>query len=96
MVGRNWGCHREKLFEINGFDEDYVRTGVGEDVDIEWRLLDHGLKRKSMKNKAIVYHLYHDRWYSVEDEQDNMKIFRQKVEENNIRCLNGIKTIDPN
>lgn len=94
LVGRNWGCGKTALIEINGFDEDYVQAGVGEDVDIEWRLLAHGLSRKSIKNKAIVYHLYHHRWYTADNEIYNYSLMRKKIDANHITCLNGIKTID--
>jgi glycosyltransferase involved in cell wall biosynthesis len=93
MVGRNWGCCKESLLKINGFDQDYIYAGVSEDTDIEWRLMRSGLRRKSVKNKAIVYHLYHDRWYSSNDERRNFEIMKRKMEDNNIRCLNGITAI---
>jgi glycosyltransferase involved in cell wall biosynthesis len=93
MVGRNWGCCKESLLNINGFDQDYIYAGVSEDTDIEWRLIGSGLRRKSVKNKAIVYHLYHDRWYSSKDERRNYDIMKRKMEDNKIRCLNGITAI---
>ncbi len=66
---------KEHLLEVNGFDEDYVRAGVGEDVDIEWRLKQNGIKLKSIRFGAIVYHLHHDVNYSNDDIKYNLKIF---------------------
>jgi GT2 family glycosyltransferase len=90
LVGRNWGCTKEALLAINGFDEDYVHAGVGEDVDVEWRLLENGLKRKSVKNKAIVYHLHHKRWYITAEERANYEMMQQKIKEGHFKCRNGI------
>lgn len=90
LLGRNWGVMKNHLLEINGFDEDYVLAGVGEDVDIEWRLLANGLKTKSVKNKAIVYHIYHPRSYSDADVKINYKLLDAKLEANKVFCENGI------
>jgi glycosyltransferase involved in cell wall biosynthesis len=93
LSGRNWGVMIKYLFEVNGFDEDYQNAGVGEDVDIEWRLLAHGLRRESIKNKAIVYHLYHPRSYGQEGVQLNYAKLKNKQVSNQVRCLRGIETL---
>ena len=93
IVGRNWGVNKQHLIDVNGFDTDYVFAGVGEDVDIEWRLLANGIVRKSIKNRAIVYHLYHKKVYSEIKVKDNYNIFYKKQELNNIKCLKGIENI---
>jgi len=91
LLGCNWGIKKKHLLEINGFDEDYIKPGVGEDVDIEWRLKALGLQMKSMKNKAIVYHVYHPRSYSEDGVQFNYRLLAKKQKENQHRCLNGIE-----
>jgi len=96
LVGRNWGVHKINLTNINGFDEDYILPGVGEDVDIEWRLLESGIKRKTIKNKAIVYHLYHPRVYAESDVKKNYKLLAEKKITNNIICSNGINLYNLN
>jgi glycosyltransferase involved in cell wall biosynthesis len=93
LSGRNWGVMKKHLLEINGFDEDYRHAGVGEDVDIEWRLMAHGLEKKSIKNKAIVYHLYHPRGYGQQGVQENYAMLKRKKEANHIRCLHGLETL---
>lgn len=91
LVGRNWGAWRNDLIAINGFDEDYQHAGVGEDVDVEWRLLANGFSRVSMKQKALVFHLYHPRTYAEDDVQRNYRMMRQKQEAGRVYCLNGIR-----
>ncbi|OFY66549.1 MAG: hypothetical protein A3H98_00215 [Bacteroidetes bacterium RIFCSPLOWO2_02_FULL_36_8] len=93
LVGRNWGIGKKSLMDVNGFDMDYIFAGVGEDVDIEWRLKENGIKTKSMKNKSIVYHLYHPKSYSEEMVRYNFELLHKKQKEHNIRCLRGIEII---
>ncbi|MEM6770721.1 MAG: hypothetical protein AAF597_09075, partial [Bacteroidota bacterium] len=70
-----------------------IRAGTGEDLDIEWRLIGKGLVRKSLKNKAIVYHIHHPRHYSVADEEHNFGILEHKKAAGRLRCHNGIEKI---
>ena len=93
LSGCNWGIKKEDILKVNGFDEDYVRPGVGEDFDIEWRLKSAGLKKKSMKNKAIVYHLNHPRLYSEVDARHNYSLFERKKRANRIQCINGLESV---
>jgi len=93
LVGCNWGIMKKHLVDINGFDEDYVRATAGEDSDIEWRLLKNGLLKKSMRNKAIVYHLYHPRSYSKKGIEINKKMLLRKKQEGIIKCHNGLEKL---
>lgn len=88
--GCNWGIHREHLVAVNGFDEDYVRAAIGEDTDIEWRLVRSGIKLKSVRFGAIVYHLHHPVHYSDEGVEFNVRLMRQKMAANHVYCLNGL------
>lgn len=93
LLGCNWGVLKEHLVQINGYDEDYTAPGVGEDVDIEWRLKAIGLKMVSMKNKGIVYHIYHLKGYSDATVQANYLILKEKQLLGNIQCLNGLSKL---
>lgn len=93
LVGCNWGIMKKHLVDINGYDEDYILPVAGEDNDIEWRLEAIGIQKKSMKNKAIVYHLYHPRSYSQEGIDINTKILIDKMEEGIIKCHNGLEKL---
>lgn len=88
--GCNWSVNKSQILAINGFDEDYTKAGVGEDTDIEWRLRENGSSFKSVKFKAIQYHLHHKVHYSNVEVVFNTKILDRKKQENNIFCINGI------
>jgi glycosyltransferase involved in cell wall biosynthesis len=90
LLGCNWGVLKEYILQINGYDEDYISAGVGEDVDIEWRLRAMNLKMVSTKNKGIVYHIYHPKGYSDAAVQANYQLLEEKKKLGNIKCLNGI------
>jgi len=88
--GCNWGVHRSHLEAVNGFDEDYVSAGVGEDVDIEWRLMATGVALESVKHRAIVHHLHHPAAYSGDDVAIGRALLARKVAANQVRCLRGL------
>jgi len=90
LCGCNWAVYKSDIIAVNGFDEDYLNPGVGEDVDIEWRLLENGCKQESIRNKAFVYHLFHERSYSEDNVKKNYKMLEKKKLEKNIFCKNGI------
>ena len=90
LLGCNFSIQKKSLEEINGFDEDYEKAGVGEDSDIEWRLLKLGYTIVPIKFKAIVYHLFHDSNYLESDVQFNTIIMNKKIKDNITFCFNGL------
>lgn len=88
--GCNWGILKKHLVEINGFDENYQQAGVGEDVDIEKRLLHNGLKLYAIKNSAIVYHLFHKANYSDSVVKENVEYMKSKDLSKEMVCKNGL------
>jgi glycosyltransferase involved in cell wall biosynthesis len=94
LSGCNWGIQREDILSVNGFDEDYVRPGVGEDFDVEWRLKSAGFRKRSIRNKANVYHLYHPKNSTSEDGKFNEALMEKKMEANHVRCLNGLMPLN--
>ncbi len=88
--GCNWSLYKQMIFDVNGFDEDYVKAAVGEDVDIEWRLRANDASFESVKFKAIQYHLYHKPNYNNDDVNHNFKILETKQNQNLYYCKNGI------
>jgi cellulose synthase/poly-beta-1,6-N-acetylglucosamine synthase-like glycosyltransferase len=95
ILGCNWGIMKSNILAVNGFDEDYNRAGVGEDFDIDWRLKKLGLKVRSMKGKAIVYHMYHNSNYAPADTEYVENLMTGKKIAGNLFCVNGISQKKP-
>ena len=91
MLGCNYSCFRSTMIEINGYDEGYGETAVGDDTDLEWRFKAAGLKIKSAKNVANMFHLFHGRSFrnhlSAEKE---LGIMEENKKNNTFICKKGI------
>ena len=61
LLGCNYSCFKKDMLSINGYDEGYPESSLGDDTDLEWRFKGFGLKIKSAKNIANQFHLYHKR-----------------------------------
>ena len=55
----NFSAWREDLIAVNGFDESYAGRWGLEDSDLVIRLLHAGVKHKSARFAAPVFHLWH-------------------------------------
>jgi glycosyltransferase involved in cell wall biosynthesis len=87
ILGCNFSVHKSMMESINGFDENYEGPGLGEDSDIEFRLRSKGAKFKSVRNLAVVYHLYHPK--TVEN-SSNMEYFLKVKADGAAFCKNGL------
>lgn len=60
LLGCNFSCFKEDMLAINGFDEYYLgESCLADDTDLNWRFASYGLKLKSCKMAANVFHLHH-------------------------------------
>lgn len=92
LLGCNMGISKNDLIAINGFDEDYIAPGGGEDSDVEWRLRALGtVSFYSMKFRSIVYHIHHQERFSKTQELKNEAILSRKIQEGFFKCKNGLK-----
>lgn len=94
LLGCNMAINKEELLRINGFDEDYIAAGAGEDSDIEWRL--EALKNVSfysMKFQAIVYHIFHPLRFTPAMETKNYEILQRKIKDGFFACKNGLQKL---
>lgn len=90
IVGCNWGCSKQSLFDINGFDEDYVGWGC-EDKDTDWRLrVSNKYTFLNIKHKAIIYHLYHPFNFDKEKQRIANEFLNNKMEKGDVVCKNGL------
>ena len=90
IAGSNFGLFRRDLYKVNGFDEDYESICVGEDVDIEWRLRNSGIKFRFIRNEVIQYHLYHEKGHRDQDALRSYEIFSRKQQQRLYFCKNGL------
>ncbi len=91
IVGCNFSCYKNDLIAINGFNEDYVLPGIGEDSDIEWRLKKQGIQIKNIKFLAPVYHLFHKNKFQAS--KQNKDILNKTIKLNEIICHNGLRKL---
>jgi len=59
IIGCNMAFWRADIVAVNGYDEDYVGWGTGEDSDIGTRLYHLGRQRKFVYGRAVTFHLNH-------------------------------------
>lgn len=87
LKGCNMSFSKQAFYAINGFDEDYVRPAIGEDIDLVWRFEGLGYQLKSVRNLAVQYHLYHtENWTNQEE---NIRLMQHKQDKQQFYCLNG-------
>jgi len=87
LLGSNFSLYKKNILEINGFNENYQGAGIGEDVDIEFRLSLVGVKIKALKHLGIQYHLYH---LPTSPNPGNLGIFERVKINREAFCKNGI------
>lgn len=87
MRGCNMAFWRHDLLQINGYNE--ALTGWGrEDNEIAIRLVNSGIKKRSLKFGAITYHIYHPE-NKKERLQVNQDILDEAIRAKTTRCENG-------
>lgn len=88
LKGCNFSCYKDALYAINGFDEDYQKPAIGEDIDLTWRFQGLAYKIVSVRNYAVQYHLHHkENWTSQEE---NIEMMKRKQALKAYRCENGL------
>lgn len=92
ILGCNYSCFKKDMVAINGYDESYGQTAVGDDTDVQWRFEAMGLKLKSCKYAANVFHLDHHRKYREMDASKELALMHQRKKEKKFRCDKGLDT----
>jgi len=75
LMGCNFSIHKSDLLSVRGFDEEYESRGGGEDTDISMRLKAVGCRMKSVRYRAVQFHLGHG---IPEDKSISAKMFSEK------------------
>ena len=91
ILGCNFSCYKEDMVSINGFDESYGETAIPDDMDWDWRFKASGVKIKSCKNVANMFHLDH----KIHDRGDAtvfLQIMNDRKNKNMYICKEGLNT----
>lgn len=94
LKGCNMSFFRETAERVNGFDEDYQLPAVGEDADIAWRFQAANFNLYSLRNIAVLYHLYHPENWTNQD--SNLAMMHRKITDNKFYCVNGLTKLKLN
>jgi hypothetical protein len=86
LIGCNFSLYKQDLLAINGFDNQYEVAGVGEDTDIEYRLVANGVKVKNLFYRAVMLHAIHP---ELPRGDIAYKIFADTKKKNQIIALDG-------
>lgn len=90
LLGCNYSCYREDMIKINGYDESYGETAVGDDTDLQWRFKAIGMQFKSVKFIANVFHIYHSRSFRTIDPTEALNLMQYNKENNLFIAKKGI------
>lgn len=93
LLGCNFSCYKSDIIAINGFDESYGETAIPDDMDLEWRFQAYGLKLKSCKNVANMFHLDH-KIHDRGDATPYLKIMNERKKNGQYVCDKGLNTHD--
>lgn len=92
LLGCNYSCFKKDMMAINGYDEGYGETAVGDDTDLEWRFRTYGCEVRSVKNVANVFHLYHSRGFrNSVDSTEALEQMRLNKANGLFECKSGVK-----
>ena len=94
LLGCNFSCFKEDMLAIDGFDEIYLgESCLSDDTDLNWRFASYGLKMKSCKMAANVFHLHHGaRPHRPIDGAVEMSKMQSRMEANDYRAGTGISS----
>ena len=90
-----WGCnlsmYKDLFIAINGCDEDFLDGSI-EDNDLGIRALNQGKKIRTLRNIAIIFHLWHPSSWNFDNEkyQHNIRILQRRIVNKEGICKNGI------
>ncbi len=90
IVGCNFSLDKQLIEKINGFDENYVGPGYGEDSDIELRLRRAGAGLKSVRNLAVIFHIHHS---ITKPSSKNAYYYKTALESDRYICSNGLRNL---
>jgi glycosyltransferase involved in cell wall biosynthesis len=92
MLGCNMSMYKQRMLDINGFDEGLGNASAASDTDLEWRFEGIGCQIIPARFIANEFHLYHKRSPQDYDRDAVDQMF--KNQQNRIYlCTNGINKL---
>jgi len=89
MLGCNMSMYKQRMIEINGFDEGLGNASVASDTDLEWRFEGIGCKIVPARFMANEFHLYHKR-SPQEYDRDAVDQMLENQKKGIFVCLEGL------
>ena len=89
IIGCNMAMWKADLLAVNGWDEEYVGWGIGEDSDVGSRLYHLGRLRKFVYGRAIQYHMFHP-ILNRDHLAFSQSRFIETLQSKKIRCTKGV------
>jgi len=87
-MGCNFSCWKEDMVKVNGWDNNFQGLGR-EDVELDNRLKRSGIKPKSVKFLARVFHIYH-----IQRKNDDWKDYYNRTVNNlDFEAKNGLREL---
>lgn len=75
--GHNASCHREAIFQVNGYDLDMAYGGL--DRAVGECLENAGVRGKQVRFRAPVFHLHHERPYVDRQKWQQNRELRERI-----------------
>lgn len=88
LMGSNMSYWLEDALRVNGYDEDFEGWGK-EDNDFALRLMNSGVRRRTLVGSALQYHLHHRQNDRSRLEQNTSRLDEVRLS-GRTRCANGI------
>jgi len=94
LLGCNFSCFKSDMLAIDGFDEFYLgESCLADDTDLNWRFAAYGLRLKSCKMAANVFHLHHGyRPHRPIDSMTELSKMEQRKKKNDYAAEIGISS----
>ncbi|GGK60120.1 glycosyltransferase family 2 protein [Rufibacter glacialis] len=88
VKGCNMSFWRQDLLRVNGYNENYVGWGP-EDSEIAARLMNAGIRKRSLKMGGVQYHLHHP-YVDTSRKAINEELLRTTIKTNITYCEKGV------
>ncbi|CAD7287951.1 glycosyltransferase [Campylobacter suis] len=90
IVASNFSCFKHDILKVNGIDEALPFAPGRDDTDLQWRLEYIGIKMRSCKYCANLFHLDHSRNEREHEYKANMVLIKEKQNKGEFWAKDGV------